>query len=451
MDVSLSSNPSHGWRGILAGREVIRKGLGRIVGNGESINVWKDAWLSTTTPLSPFGPATEIAQSLKVCDLLLEDNTWNVSAIRSHLPQYEDFIRKLRPSSLKTEDSFAWLPDKSGVYSSKSGYRLIKKNKVSSLQETFSWTSSVWKVQTSPKLKNFLWKIAAGALPVGEQLASRGIHIPTACKRCGAAESLCHLFLHCPYAKKVWSLAPVLFGQALLSQTVPRKLLEVLKQSINLPPTGISSSPLYPWILWNLWTARNQFLFADKLYTEKETIHKAIQDAKAWHQATHPELEQSPASSVATLGRTPNVGPPLPNSVFLETDAAWKEELSLCGLGWIGRDEESILCFQDSGTESFVASALQAEALAIKAGLKSAIDKGFSSVHLKSDSKIIIDLLCSGKVCNELVGLLHDIRAICSELVSYSFSFIPRSANTRADDLAKRALSALVVSSSVGT
>lgn len=39
LDCTTPSSVSHGWRSILVGRELLRKGLGWNVGNGESIRV----------------------------------------------------------------------------------------------------------------------------------------------------------------------------------------------------------------------------------------------------------------------------------------------------------------------------------------------------------------------------------------------------------------------------
>ncbi|XP_048620189.1 uncharacterized mitochondrial protein AtMg00310-like [Brassica napus] len=63
-------NASHGWRGILAGREIIKRGVGWIVGDGRNIKVWEDNWLSTTEQRCPMGPAPENLQGLRVSDLI---------------------------------------------------------------------------------------------------------------------------------------------------------------------------------------------------------------------------------------------------------------------------------------------------------------------------------------------------------------------------------------------
>ena len=50
LDCVAPASASHGWRGILAGREVLKKGLGWVVGNGKSIPVWSQPWLQLETP-----------------------------------------------------------------------------------------------------------------------------------------------------------------------------------------------------------------------------------------------------------------------------------------------------------------------------------------------------------------------------------------------------------------
>lgn len=115
MDCSVPASASHGWKSILAGREVLRKGLGWAVGDGESIRVWGDSWLSFEAPCQPFGPPNETEQSLMVKDLLCPlTNKWRLEIIRRFLPQYEDTILCIKTSTVHAQDSQIWLYEKTG-------------------------------------------------------------------------------------------------------------------------------------------------------------------------------------------------------------------------------------------------------------------------------------------------------------------------------------------------
>lgn len=56
-------------------------------------------------------------------------NKWNLEKIRAVLLQYEDLILKIKTSSVPFLDSLFWLLEKSGKYSTKTGYRIGILNK----------------------------------------------------------------------------------------------------------------------------------------------------------------------------------------------------------------------------------------------------------------------------------------------------------------------------------
>lgn len=116
MTCTVPSSASHGWRSILAGREVLRRGLGWVVGNGEDISISNSPWLSCEQPQLPIGPVPRDGHLLKVSDLLCPlTNSWNLEKIREHLPRYEDTILKIITSSSPMRDSLVWLLNDSGT------------------------------------------------------------------------------------------------------------------------------------------------------------------------------------------------------------------------------------------------------------------------------------------------------------------------------------------------
>ncbi|XP_056852981.1 uncharacterized protein LOC130502240 [Raphanus sativus] len=123
MDVQLTGSASHGWRSILAGREILCKGLSWVIDSGERVRVWKDPWLSCGIPTTPIGPPNSHNENLLVSDLLCPvSNEWDFDRIRQHIPQYEDDIMHIITSHASSDDRLVWLFEKTGVYSTKSGY-----------------------------------------------------------------------------------------------------------------------------------------------------------------------------------------------------------------------------------------------------------------------------------------------------------------------------------------
>lgn len=251
MESGAKTGASHSWVSVMAGKTVLEKGLGYLVGNGENIKVWTDSWLSPSKLEAPIGPPTLDNQNLLVADLLHpQSNEWDLEKIRLHLPHYEEKIRLLIPSSLKQKDRQVWLPDPPGLYSAKSGYRKIFEEKLIGQPDQFDWKNLVWRLQVPPKIQHFLWRVLHNAIPVGSLLAIRGIQSALNCKRCGELETILHLFTSCPFAVQFWSkvpLAKIITDPASLA--VFSDWFSAQVHRVALPPLGIISSPLAPWVL----------------------------------------------------------------------------------------------------------------------------------------------------------------------------------------------------------
>lgn len=172
-------------------------------GNGASVKVWEDLWLSLSSPSRQMGHATKENKDLTVQDLMIPNITqWDLAAIRLHVPDSESDIRKLIVGSLSRPNRLKWLPVRSGEYSTKTGYALTKMHKEAINGDDFNWLSGIWHLKTTPKIRTFLWKAMANALPIGSNLQPRGVPSALLCKRCGSPETPIHVFLNCPLAKR---------------------------------------------------------------------------------------------------------------------------------------------------------------------------------------------------------------------------------------------------------
>ena len=298
IDCSVPNSASHGWRSICLGRDLLKPHLGRLIGAGLSTPVWRCPWLSLTVPQAPMGPSTDASHNWLVSDLLNPTSLdWNRTLIKKLFPIYESDILRLKPSKTGAPNTWAWLPNLDGIYTTKSGYfhALLDSDSLpplpapvqsgSSAPVPFNWKSSIWSVKSSPKTKLLLWKMAQNALPVRENLAQRQVLDSLKCPHCDQRETIIHLFFTCPFAAQIWRSAPFSssFNPDLILSTT--KGITAANNLICLPPTGIGTDPLSPWIFWTIWTSRNQLIFSKKGTPPAEALGLAIIRAKEWQQA----------------------------------------------------------------------------------------------------------------------------------------------------------------------
>lgn len=111
---------------------------------------------------------------------------------------------------------------------------------------------------------------------MGSALDARGMAVEPVCKRCGERETEIHVLFHCPVAVNVWELVPCLYKPSLQGVRSVAGLLKQCTRMVSLPPIGLGSTHLYPWILWLLWINRNKFVFENKVFSEEGTVLKAI-------------------------------------------------------------------------------------------------------------------------------------------------------------------------------
>lgn len=100
-----------------------------------------------------------------------------------------------------------------------------------------------------------------------------------------------------------WNLSLICSSPVLLQQSSGLKLLLPPQQQLlpphdrsprlaniswkkaALPPLGIISSPLIPWLMWNLWTVRNKLVFESKVFQVEDIVSKAVAEARVWEDA----------------------------------------------------------------------------------------------------------------------------------------------------------------------
>lgn len=201
---------SETWRSILAGRDVLKKGLIKRIGPGDA-DVWHDNWIPGSNSFRPLIQLPSVGVE-KVKDLFVPGTrVWNEELVRqSFVPLDAEEILKIKPGVNMEADMEAWALERNGLYTVKSAYRLLKdeqaagamakSGEVQASVDGSSW-KLVWKLNVPPKVRVFWWRAMHNFLPSKQDLR-RHVIPESHCEMCGdPVESLYHIVFLCPVAK----------------------------------------------------------------------------------------------------------------------------------------------------------------------------------------------------------------------------------------------------------
>lgn len=173
---SKGHRPSWGWHSLILGRDTIKENTKWSVGDGKSIRIREDKWLSQGV----IGGEVNQTEPSLVSELINEESReWKQQLIHQ---LYEERVAKeilaVPLSHQPQPDMLIWTGNRTGQYSVKSGYNraIINTNKTDHNRPSCSyqpprtlWTQ-IWSLDVPPKVRSFLWSICQNAIPTRENL-----------------------------------------------------------------------------------------------------------------------------------------------------------------------------------------------------------------------------------------------------------------------------------------
>ena len=354
LEAKLGDKPSFAWRSLLFGRELILKGLQKRVGDGNSIHVWTDKWVEDEADgygmRAPWIKNCTFNVNLRVRELIdFQNRRWNIQALEEvFVPSDIQTLLKNQPVTSK-EDFWVWKFNKSGAYSVKSGYWLAAQEKSKEIRQVAealpslnSLKSQIWKVQTAPKIRTFVWKAVSQALPVADLLMERGMKCDDRCQLCGfEGESVNHILFSCHLPRKCWAVSNIPSPRGGFSDHSIYENIAYLLKVCKDVRFDVETNRSWPWVLWYLWKNRNAFIFEGKLFEAEEIIKKAKEEADVWFVAQQVQsgMDQVEAGMIEKggLGNAPKI---TKGWVLCEFDMDWSKGLGLMGAAWIVKDEK---------------------------------------------------------------------------------------------------------------
>jgi hypothetical protein len=265
MTATKKKNASHTWRAILAGRKVLRMGCIKRIGGGQSTKIWKDQWIPGGICMKPVR-RMEGATTEQVCDMLSPDGrSWDENALNQNLTPLDAAAVRQIPLGRSLQDIWAWSGERHGLYTVRSGYRLLASAAAqhrSYVQSRVAHSNHLndplwqkfWKCKVPPKVRVFWWRILNEYIPSRSNLHRQHIDPLSICDTCGAYdETTFHALLEGTYARQFWSRLRELTGVKLPVLT-PESWSSALLEDRTF---GEQDRMIILCGMWSVWRARN--------------------------------------------------------------------------------------------------------------------------------------------------------------------------------------------------
>ena len=126
-----------------------------------------------------------------VTELMTASGQWNLQLIRDCFLRIDAEAIVRQPVGCGEHDFWAWDLENSGVYSVKTAYKRLYKNKIEGAQLQAPSSSSdglwkvLWKIEVPPKVRVFWWRVVHGFLPAKGVLFRKHIEPVPFCEDCG--------------------------------------------------------------------------------------------------------------------------------------------------------------------------------------------------------------------------------------------------------------------------
>ncbi|XP_050242423.1 uncharacterized protein LOC126691393 [Quercus robur] len=419
------------WKAVKIGRSTFNEGSMWTVGRDSNLSFWWDNWTGKG-PLRCMiqGPLTQGANQWKVCDLLA-DFSWDWGRIPFDLPAKVKAIIQAIPIPIASrgQDRLAWAGNPRGTFDLRSAYSIATADVDTPLFSS-GW---IWKLETLPKIKTFLWMCHHNSIGVRSCLAKRGVTIEDLCPICKRVpESIIHATRDCEWVKGIWMQLGVSasnrdFWMSNLQDWINLNGRTNCSRAQEKPPWKITFS----FAMWCLWKNRNMVVFHGKRVNQN--LPKEIMDQV---------LEfiycvQSPRSPNHKISRNLRWERPPTGWKKLNTDGSRLGGSDRAGCGGLVRDEhgEWVAGFTRhiGSTSSFIA-----ELWGLREGLLLCCNLNIESLMVELDAQAVVDVLKNNAYENNVVSpILDDCRLLAARFHQIQFKHCYRQVNRCADLLAK--------------
>ncbi|KAL0007753.1 hypothetical protein SO802_009255 [Lithocarpus litseifolius] len=423
------------WKAIKKGMETFSKGSRWMVGRESNLKVWHSNWTSKGSLKNMIqGPLTWEANQLEIRDFLV-DTSWDWSKIPFGLPLEIKQVIQATPISLigRGKDVLAWSESPQGKFDLKSAYKFAKGFDAKSKLES-KW---IWKADTLPRKKSFLWQCAHNSIRVKAYFARRGVVEEVNCPICQEeVDTVLHALRDYSRVRLVWRKLGVKVGDWVFWESNLQTWINYNGiQNKVVTPANMPWKVVFPFAVWLIWKSRNHSMFRGKNMSSNFAADILKQVTEYVHCAASPRALTHKSIQQIRWER------PLGGWKKQNTDGSVIESSSMASYGVVVRDEEGIW-IAGFTRRIGVTTSFEAELWGLRDGLMFCSNLNISSLVVELDAKAIVDVLLNANYVNNVISpFLDDCRLLMTLFSRLQVNHCYREANKCADKLARMEIS----------
>ncbi|KAL4312747.1 hypothetical protein GQ457_01G025130 [Hibiscus cannabinus] len=354
-------------------------------------------------------------------------NQWNQDLIVQHFsPTEVRSILAIPLPSTPEPDFHVWTGELSGLYTVRSGYKLLLPSSPVS-DVSLNICKKIWQTSCPSKVKICAWKVTHNFMPTKENLCFRRIATDPFCLRCSnAIESRNNLFRDCFFAMNLWTRLGVSWPTSVGAFDFAESLSWLFDSNMMIKCSDIIIA------LWALWYSRNLLYHEGKA----QTVAEIFIFIRSYRNEIKCIQERLPCSLPGD--RIPWKAPPL-NVAKVNFDASLSSSEQRSCSGVVIRNDQGMLLGSCFTSHYHIASPFAAEAVAAIAGLRFVLHLGLRSIILEGDARsIILRLLDRSRDVSVLSLLISEGKSLARNFRDFAFMCVPRFSNRAAHVMARK-------------
>ncbi|GKV28743.1 hypothetical protein SLEP1_g37755 [Rubroshorea leprosula] len=163
-------------------------------------------------------------------------------------------------------DSWEWVHDKDGQYSTKTAYSILTKDQIETNE--ISTFKRIWNPKFPSKVSAFNWQLLLDRIPTKVNLIIRGILGESDDGKCVFCkeedEDSKHLFLKCKITSWVWQECAKWWGTEIRLERDCWNSFQRFGKWSKDPKVKEGWDCIWSTVIWTVWLARNQMIFQEK-------------------------------------------------------------------------------------------------------------------------------------------------------------------------------------------